>query len=148
MEKHSFQLQTAWKGGLSGKGELRAEGLQTKIAAPAPLGGSGQGSNPEELLLGAAATCYLITLGTMLESRRLVVRWLSLISELTVSVGNGKQRVESIVHRPLIELGETGGERDLERLRLIAIRAERSCMISKAMSGNVSIRVEPEVRNG
>jgi peroxiredoxin-like protein len=144
MEKHVFVLAGTWKGGLNGIGHITAGQLQLQVSAPVELAGAGLGTNPEELLLSAAATCYMITLGAILEKRSFPIRSLELHSEATYSQ-IGSLKCESIVHRPMIQLDAGAGEEHKEAARLAAMRAEKACMVTKALSGNVDVRVEPVI---
>lgn len=74
--------------------------MRQTISIPEEMGGPGVGTNPDELLIGAAATCYLITLDAMIERKNLPVEELSL--------------------------------------------AEKNCMISNALRGNVRLEVEAQ----
>jgi Predicted redox protein, regulator of disulfide bond formation len=52
-------------------GEIASGQLQTKVSIPPEMDGPGIGTNPDEMLLGAAATCYIITLAAMFERAKL-----------------------------------------------------------------------------
>jgi peroxiredoxin-like protein len=145
VSEHRFQLEAAWQGGRLGTGELKANGLQTAISVPAELGGPGMGTNPEELQIGAAMNCYIITLAAILENRNISVKALTLQSEGVVTVENGNHVFRKIIHRPTVVLAE-GDEKTVETVTKAAHRAEQACMISKALRGNVEITVEPTVQ--
>ncbi|MNR65800.1 hypothetical protein D3C85_1889960 [compost metagenome] len=55
-------------------------------------------------------------------------------------------KVNAILHRPLIIAPLHTTEAQLDKISKAAHRAEHTCMISKALRGNVSISVEPEIR--
>src|SRR5690625_5475142 len=67
MTQHHFHLQANWPGGRNSSGYIDAGELKTKISIPPEMDGPGIGTNPDEMLLGAAATCYVITLAAMIE---------------------------------------------------------------------------------
>lgn len=145
-ETFQFTLQGQWHGGRLGSGTLTTGALTSDVSIPAEMGGPGIGSNPDELLLAAAANCYMITLASILENRKLPVRALSLRSEGFVERDGGRLTYKRIVHRPLIELeGEAADEARTTAL-LSAERAEKACMVSQAVRGNVELAVEAEVR--
>jgi len=144
LTKHIFTLSGDWKGGLNGAGAISVGALQAEIATPVELGGTGQGTNPEEMLLGAAATCYMITLGAILAKRAYPIRALAIRSEATYS-SEGGLTCESIVHRPTIELEAGASESQRDEAIKAAHRAEKACMVTKALTGNVVISVEPTV---
>lgn len=141
-----FALEGHWHGGRLGSGKVTAGALSSSVSIPAEMGGPGIGTNPDELLLAAAANCYLITLASILENRKLPVRSLSLRSEGTVERDGGRLTYKRIVHRPLIELEGTPSDDVRTTALLGAERAEKACMISQAVRGNVELAVEADVR--
>ncbi len=50
------------------------------------MNGPGEGTNPDEMLLGAAATCFVITYAAMLERANIEKESLTLSSEARVDV--------------------------------------------------------------
>ena len=139
MAIHTFTLNIDWPGGRNAVGELIAERLQTKISIPPEMDGPGIGTNPDEMLLGAAATCYLITLAAMLERSEIEVQ-LVLKSEGLVDVTNGVFTYKEIHHYVDITLINKD-ERAIRLAERYAYKAEETCMISKALKGNVNIQV-------
>jgi peroxiredoxin-like protein len=129
-----------------GSGLLRTDGLDVQASIPKEMGGPGIGTNPDELLLAAAANCYLITLASIMENRKLDVRSLELGSEGTVIRDGGRLAYKRIVHKPVITLAEGAGPEQRELAEQCAHRAEKACMISQALRGNVDLAVEPEIR--
>ncbi|MCP1134307.1 OsmC family protein [Paenibacillus polysaccharolyticus] len=143
--KHPFHLKAVWNGGRNSEGTIDAGGLKTVISIPQEMGGPGTGTNPDEMLLGAAATCYLITLAAMLERSDITPDELTLESEATVDVTNNIFTYERIVHRPRIVLPQDTSESVLSKAEKLAHKAEASCMISRAVSGNVRMETCPVI---
>ncbi|GIP24578.1 OsmC family protein [Paenibacillus sp. J22TS3] len=143
--KHIFKLEGTWNGGRNSEGTIEAGNLKTRISIPEGMGGPGVGTNPDEMLLGAAATCYLITLAAMLERSGIETVSLTQISEAVVDVTNNIFTYEKIIHRPQIVLKAGSGEEELRKARLLAEKAEGSCMISRAVAGNVELQTEPMI---
>ncbi|WP_128101584.1 OsmC family protein [Paenibacillus sp. DCT19] len=141
--KHPFHLKAVWNGGRNSEGHIDAGGLKSVISIPQEMGGPGTGTNPDEMLLGAAATCYVITLAAMLERSDITPYELTLESEATVDVTNNIFTYERIVHRPKIVLQADATESDEVKAERLAYKAEESCMISRAVAGNVIIETEP-----
>ncbi|WP_431027729.1 SACOL1771 family peroxiredoxin [Lysinibacillus sp. LZ02] len=139
MTQHTFTLQTTWTGGRNDVGTLQAERLSTAISIPPEMDGPGIGTNPDEMLLGAAATCYLISLAAMLE-RSDIKAILNMTSEGIVDVTNGVFTYEQIIHNLQLKLAEKN-ERNERTATRLAHKAEQTCMISKALKGNVEIKV-------
>ncbi|MZQ86133.1 hypothetical protein GQF01_28945 [Paenibacillus sp. 5J-6] len=144
MSEHRFDLKAEWTGGLDGTGHIRAGNLAASISVPSQLDGPGIGTNPEELLLGAAATCYLITLGMLVKRQGILS--LELKSEIYVE-NSPAMKVNRIIHRPLISVPVHTSPDQLDKINRAAYRAEQACMISKALKGNVEVTVEPEIRS-
>lgn len=136
-EEHVFKLKTAWHGGRNEVGKIECGNLKTEVSVPRGMSGPGIGTNPDEMLLGAAATCYLISLATMLEYSKINAH-LDLQSEGIVQVEKGIFTYKQISHNITIFLQEPTEK--TERLaKRLAIKAECSCMISKAIKGNVEV---------
>ncbi|MEW4428881.1 MULTISPECIES: OsmC family protein [Paenibacillus] len=143
--KHPFHLKAVWNGGRNSEGTIDAGGLKSVISIPQEMGGPGTGTNPDEMLLGAASTCYLITLAAMLERSDIRPHELTLESEATVDVTNNIFTYERIVHRPRIVLQSNATEAELTKADRLAHKAEESCMISRAVAGNVTIETQPVI---
>jgi len=145
MAEHHFHLKAIWPGGRNSVGEIEAGNLKTKISIPPEMDGPGAGTNPDEMLLGAAATCYIITLAAMFERRQIEVSSLTMESEGIVEVEKGVITYKKIIHRPRVVL-KKGTLRVLEeKVNQLAEKAEKSCMISRAIQGNVEISLEPNI---
>ena len=139
--EHLFALNIDWRGGRNGIGSLAARDLNTEVSIPMEMNGPNVGTNPDEMLLGASATCYIITLAMLLEKNKFQVYSLKLDSEAIVDVTNGVYTFKRIVHKPTIVTALLE-ERLQQKVEKLAIRAEETCMISKALKGNVDIHVE------
>lgn len=137
--EHVFKLETAWNGGRNDSGEINCGQLQTTVSIPKEMNGPGIGTNPDEMLLGAAATCYLISLATMLEYSK-VKASLSLQSEGIVQTSDNIYTYKKITHNIQIFLQEDT-EKNIRIANKLANKAEQNCMISKALRGNVEITV-------
>ncbi|WP_285141687.1 SACOL1771 family peroxiredoxin [Lactococcus petauri] len=136
MAKHIFKSQINWPGGRNAIGKLEAGALQEKISIPSVMDGPGVGTNPDEMLLGAASTCYTITLAALLERNEITVLDFKVESEATVSVEKGVFAYEKIVHDLYLKIDEKA---DYDKTYRLAQYAETSCMISRAVQGNVAI---------
>ncbi len=145
MANHSFQIRAAFGGGVDGRGRLSAAQLETEFSAAKELGGLGIGTNPDELLVAAVSSCYLITLSAIAARRGVPIERVELESEGTVSTHQGL-RFDRIVHRPSIVLAPEATSEQKEAALEIAQRAEGACMISAALRGNVEVVVEARVR--
>jgi len=145
MAKHHFYLQADWPGKRNDIGRIESGNLKTEISIPKEMDGPGAGTNPDEMLLGAAATCYIITLAAMMERSGLEKESLTMESEAVVDVTGGVFTYEKIIHRPLIRLPKEAVEKEVELAERLAEKAETSCMISRAVQGNVAIELEAKI---
>ncbi|MGE7772317.1 OsmC family protein [Viridibacillus arvi] len=146
MAEHSFHLTANWPGGRNDVGTIASGQLQTKVSIPTEMDGPGIGTNPDEMLLGAAATCYIITLAAMLERSSINVVSLSMKSEGIVDVTNGVFTYKKIIHKPEITLASGTTVRDASLTQKLAEKAEKTCMISKAIQGNVALELQVHLK--
>ncbi|MDM5225484.1 OsmC family protein [Cytobacillus sp. NJ13] len=147
MAEHQFHLKAHWPGLRNDVGEIETGGLKTKVSIPPEMEGPGIGTNPDEMLLGAAATCYIITLAAMMERSKLKKENLTMESIGIVDVTKGVITYKKIIHRPVILLNADATEKDHSLARKLAQKAEASCMISRAIKGNVEVELEETILN-
>ncbi|XXM72242.1 OsmC family protein [Lysinibacillus sphaericus] len=145
MNTHSFFIKTDWPGQRNDVGTLTSSTLNTEISIPPEMDGPGAGTNPDEMLLGAAATCYIITLAAMLERSRIPKEALTMESEGIVEVDRGVITYKKIIHRPSLVISKHCTEKELVTAKRLAVKAEESCMISRAVKGNVAIELDEKV---
>ncbi|MFC3885996.1 OsmC family protein [Bacillus songklensis] len=145
MAQHHFHLKANWPGLRNDVGEIEAGNLKAKVSIPPEMDGPGVGTNPDEMLLGAAATCYIITLAAMMERSGLEKTDLTMESEGIVDVTKGIITYQKIIHRPHIVLNPSATEKDRQLALKLAEKAETSCMISRAVKGNVEIELQATV---
>ena len=81
----------------------------------------------------------------MLERSDITPDELTLESEATVDVTNNVFTYERIVHRPRIVLAHDASESDRSKAEKLAHKAEASCMISRAVAGNVTLETHPVI---
>lgn len=140
-EHHIYPLNGTWSGGRNGTGTVHLRHTSVDFSVPENLNGSGAGTNPEELLLAAAASCYVITLSILLKNRNFPLVRIDLESEGIVE-NEGGLRYDRMIHRPTIVLEQPADE---TLIRGLALHAERTCMVSSAIRGNVDVSVEPKI---
>ncbi|MGJ7912398.1 OsmC family protein [Neobacillus sp. LXY-1] len=145
MAEHVFHLKANWPGLRNDVGDIEVGNLQTQVSIPPEMDGPGVGTNPDEMLLGAAATCYIITLAAMMERSGLEKETLTMESEGIVEVTKGVITYKKIIHRPRVVLRSGASDKDRELALRLAKKAETSCMISRAVKGNVEIDLEATV---
>lgn len=146
MAIHEFHLKAAWPGLRNDVGTIETLNLNTQVSIPIEMDGPGIGTNPDEMLLGAAATCYIITLAAMLERNGIEKENLTMNSVGVVEVTNGVITYKKIIHKPEIILPEDTTEKKRSIAQRLIMKAETSCMISRALKGNVEVSVEPIIQ--
>ncbi|RBN39412.1 hypothetical protein DMN50_20425, partial [Priestia megaterium] len=92
----------------------------------------------------AAATCYIITLAAMFERSGIRQEALTMESEAIVDVTNGVFTYEKIIHKPHVIITSEFAAQE-EKINRLIKKAETSCMISRAIQGNVEIKLEPQL---
>lgn len=145
MAVHHFHLTAEWSGGRNSEGYIETGNLKSKVSIPPEMDGPGIGTNPDEMLLGAAATCYMITLAAMIERTETPVSKLSLESEGLVDVTNGVITYKKIIHKPTVILQKNEAESRTVIERLVQ-KAEKSCMISRAIQGNIELELQANIK--
>jgi len=133
-------VNTVWYGNIKGNGRIKADHLQTQIAIPESFGGSGEGANPMEILVSAAAACYTSTLTSTLETQQLPVAGLIMDSEATQS-----EEGIRIVHFPHIVLAANATEEQVQSAREAVVTADQNCFVGNMLiKGGVQIEVKGE----
>jgi peroxiredoxin-like protein len=141
MAENKTNLDIIWNGGTTGNGTLKGEYLDTKIAIPTSMKGSGDGTDPKELLISSAATCYITTLSYMLETRKLSVVELTMNSEATMS-DNGLK----FIHFPQIVLTADATEHQVQSAQRALDGADKACEVGNLLkNAGVIIEIEGEV---
>ncbi len=74
--------------------------LSENISIPASLGGVGIGANPDEMLVSAASSCYIISLAATLERAKFTDILIEHQSIGTACLYNGEFSMSKIVHNP------------------------------------------------
>ncbi|MCA0971105.1 OsmC family protein [Halobacillus litoralis] len=142
MALHHFHLKADWPGGRDNVGYIESDKLKTKISIPKEMNGPDIGTNPDEMLLGAAATCYIISLAALIERAALPLEEMDMESEGIVDVTDGVFTYKKIIHKPRVVLKAEATEKHLSQLNRLVEKAEKSCMISRAIEGNVELEMD------
>ncbi|CAM3145354.1 SACOL1771 family peroxiredoxin [Filibacter tadaridae] len=142
MAEHLFHLKASWPGLRNDVGTIAVGNLKTEVSVPVELSGPGVGANPEDMIIGAASTCYIITLAAMMDRSKLEKEDLTMDSIGVVDVTNGITTFKKIIHKPHIVLKSDATEKDEALALKLADKAEVSCMVTRALKGNVSVEVE------
>lgn len=142
MADNKTTLKAVWNGDTKGSGTIKAGHLDTKIAISESSGGTGEGAEPKEFLLSSAATCYIMTLVAILDSRELPVVDLEMDSEVTVS----KEEGFKITHYPHIILSADATDKQKETAERAFTTADRGCSIGNLLKkADVQITVKSKL---
>ena len=103
MAELRFTVALDWEGApKDGEGTFASGGSEMPYSGPASMGGKGVGTSPEDLLTGAIAACYSITLAGILRAAKLPVTHLHVGAEGVVSDFPQQSRFTRITVSPSI----------------------------------------------
>ncbi|MDN3954254.1 OsmC family protein [Sporolactobacillus laevolacticus] len=143
MTDFQFELHGEWTGSWDGAGQIQTNGLHTTISVDSSMSGRGTGTNPDELLISALASCYMITLGIRLKKETIAYDHIEIRTKALVTKKGGLH-VEKVTHFPVIYLSVPLTHLLQEQLNACIKKAEQDCMIAKAVKGNVQIVIDPK----
>lgn len=143
MVKHTFKCTAKFTGGYNGVGTIENKHLKSQISIPEEMNGPDIGTNPDEMLMSAAVTCFTITLSSYFEKNNLHTEVDHVDATATISVDKGLQTYESIAYNVYLKsLKDNVQEVNIPKLKRIIDKAENNCMITKALKGNVTVTIE------
>ncbi|UDI78029.1 OsmC family protein [Staphylococcus taiwanensis] len=145
MVKHDFKVQTQWQGGREEVGTVSGDVISEQISIPSQLGGNGTGTNPDEMLVSAASSCYIISLAATLERAKFTNIQLTIDSVGTAIFENGKFKMQKITHYPKIDVNNDEKESLSKRLPKLLSIADKNCMISNSIRNNVDIDIQSSI---
>jgi len=144
-EIHQFNVSATWSGDATGCGRLQLPqgDLDLAIGGSKKLGGCGIGANPEELLLGAVAACFVNTWAIFL--RKLNVAYtepaVRVSGDLGADPAGGYKMLNLTIHalvpRALMLEQKAPVEKTLQL-------AEKYCITSKVARAAMPVTVELE----
>lgn len=143
MVKHTFKCTAKFTGGYNGVGTIENKHLKSQISIPEEMNGPDIGTNPDEMLMSAAVTCFTITLSSYFEKNNLYTEVDHVDATASISVDKGLQTYESIAYNVYLKsLEDNVQEVNIPKLKRIIDKAENNCMITKALKGNVTVTIE------
>ena len=147
---HEYPVTVSWTGDRMGSGKSTADQseISVPISVPEEFQGKGEGTNPEELLSLAIASCYSITFGIIAGMRKL-----PFIGIETNAVGEVEQSGANFVYnkmtiRPTIQLAADATDEDVAIAQDLSHKADLYCIITNAVRGKVEVVVEPKIVRG
>lgn len=103
--------------------------MQTQIAIPVPKGGSGEGAEPQQLLMSSAVACYTMTLAYMLDRKKVPVAGFFMDTEGNIAKGDQL----SITHRLHVVLNSGASNEDVTMAEALILQAEKDCHIGQLL---------------
>jgi len=144
---HDYPVTVDWKGGRDGGGKVSAEhsGTSNVIAVPTEYQGTGKGTNPEELLTCAIASCYTITYGIIAQNRKIPVAKVETHATGQVEQSGAQLVYTSVVIKPTITLESSATDEQATLAEDMAHKADLYCIITNAVRDKVKISVDPKI---
>jgi osmotically inducible protein OsmC len=106
--------------------------IDLPLAPPREMGGSGDGTNPEQLFAAGYAACFASAIGAVARAGKQDVRDVSVTAEVGIGGNTEKGFGLSVILR--VELPD-----DLENGRELVERAHQICPYSNATRGNIPV---------
>jgi osmotically inducible protein OsmC len=139
MSELRFPTELSWSGsGREGGGRIAGEDVALEYSVPASMGGRGAGTNPEELLVCAVATCYSATLTGVLRRAGLPVTELRTAATGTVTGYPTTARFAGVVVSPTIVGGDPARA---DAYRAAAEAAHDRCFVGHTLAAEVDYHV-------
>ena len=136
---HHYEVRVA--GGPVGHATLASAGVPDLAAdAPVEFNGPGDAWSPEQLLVAAVESCFLLTFRAVARASQIEFTSLAVEGEGILDRANGGTRFTEIVLRPRVVLPAGA---DSVRVRRALEKAEKMCLVSASLS--TPVRLEPEV---
>ncbi|MFE7595068.1 organic hydroperoxide resistance protein [Kitasatospora sp. NPDC057512] len=112
--------------------------LDLALAMPPALGGSGQGTNPEQLFAAGYAACFASALGLVGRQARVDTSEVSVTAEVSIGKDEAGFALAVVLRVELPEslAGETG--------ELLVKQAHEVCPYSRATRGNIPVELVVE----
>jgi peroxiredoxin-like protein len=136
---HRYEVRLA--AGPTGHATLRSGGVpDLRTDAPVEFDGPGDAWSPEQLLLAAVESCFLLTFRAIAKASKLEFTSIAVEGEGTVDRADGRTRFTEIVLRPRLALPAGA---DAARVRRALEKAEHACLVSASLA--TPVRLEPDL---
>lgn len=144
---HEYPATVSWSGGRGGTGKATDEtnSVTVPLGVGPEFGGNGGGTNPEEMLAMAVASCYMITFGIIAENRKIGV-----VSMDVRAVGEVEENGPQFTYKKITLHSKivVNDEAHVKMAEEMAHKADNYCIITNAVRDKVQIEVHPEVTVG
>src|SRR5262245_40101758 len=109
--------------------------LDLKLSPPPALGGSGEGTNPEQLFAAGYAACFAGALGVVARQSKVDISEVSVTAEVAIGKDETGFGLSAVIRVELPE--ELAGEPG----ELLVKQAHQVCPYSKATAGNIPVEL-------
>lgn len=135
---HTFDVEIRWKEGL--KAEAQPGGVPVAVpwSVPKDFGGPGGEWTPEHFLATSVASCIAATFLSIAKASKLEVLAYTSAASCTMDKTPEGLRITSVTVSPSIRVKD---DKDVERARGMAQKAERLCPISNSLKAQVHLEV-------
>lgn len=132
---HSYTVRIA--AGSTGHATLTSPGVpDLPTAPPVEFDGPGDAWSPEQLLLAAVASCFLLTFRAIAKHSHLDFGSVSIESEGIVDRVDGRTRFTAIVLRPKVAVAAGV---DAHRLWRALEKAEANCIVTASLTAPLTV---------
>ena len=136
---HTYTVRIA--GGPSGHATLMGSGVaDLATAPPVEFDGPGDVWSPEQLLLAAVTSCFLLTFRAIAKGSHIEFTSLAVEAEGIVDRSEGRMRFTEIVLRPRVALPAGA---DTVRVRRGLEKAGENCLVSASLATPITLEPEP-----
>ncbi|HVL39758.1 MAG TPA: OsmC family protein [Fimbriimonadaceae bacterium] len=144
---HEYPVVVDWQGGRDGSGTCKGErsGVESPLSVPPEFQGPGNGTNPEELLTSAIASCYTITFGIIAANRKVPVRQTRVRAVGEVEQAGVQNTFRAVRIEAEITLEPDATEEHAKLAEDLAHKADSYCLITNAVRDKVGISVNVRV---
>lgn len=141
-EEHAYRVSAWWTSGRTGLAKSDSAPNAIHFTAPAEFGGMEGRWTPEELMLAAVASCYTTTLHAIAGSAQFDFADLQVEASGTVRKAESGYSFTQIVLRPTVKIAS---EEERKRALDLLKRAEKLCLVARALGTNVTFEPQTEV---
>jgi osmotically inducible protein OsmC len=136
MAKVLYTAHANVTGGRDGHGRTDDGELEVNLRIPTEMGGSGGGTNPEELFAVGYAACFESAIGGVARRRRIDAGEVTIASDVSLlPTGDGGFRLAVMLDVQLPAIGDRETAVDLVR------GAHQVCPYSNATRGNIDVEL-------
>ncbi|CUU38106.1 MAG: OsmC family protein [Fimbriimonadales bacterium] len=144
---HTFSVSAEWTGDSNSVGSLQSPGgLHCHFAVPTDFGGPGGCPSPEEMLLAALASCYVITIAYMAELKKLPLQKQTIQVQGVVERDPQTRRLrftrfEINLH---FTVAPDATDAQIESILKLAKDAKTFCLVSNSLSEQIQFEVHTD----